>query len=603
MERPDKGRKRRTWRFKLDDSTILEVSAPRGATEKEVRRRGRLMLVLGSLAAALALAAVAVAGHNVNPTSLTFNATEGGANPPTQTFTFSGPAACTGGTISETASWLSLDKSVIADDDVVTGGVQTTVTASVAVAGLLASGSPFTATVTINPTDSQPGSSEPCDSNLTVSVTLNIVAGDTTAPDSRSVVIDDNAAWTNDGSGDVSVDISATDAVGVTRYRLATSQAGLGAAADFAVSPAETSFARSDLAFTLSAGEGLSKEVWARFCDAADNCADASDTIGWDKTAPSITDAGVQSGTAGANGWYVSAVVNRFQVGSDLSGLDAACTAAFPSGNRDVSTGASEGSSVSVSSGPCSDVAGNTNPGINSAIFKIDLTDPSVEITSPADGLTTIATAITVSGTASDTPSGIDTVSVNGGSATLGTGTFTKTNVSLNCGSNTVTALATDVAGRTRSDSITVNRLCFGLQYLQPIDQSTSSPATNVGKYGRVIPVKVILTLLGGGGLSDADLASYGLTLQMGVNGATCSSGAATDSVEAYADAGESAAGTNLFRWDPSSQHWIYNLDTKAPPGMSMTINSCYRLDVYVSDGTNKVKVSTSTYALFKPIK
>ena len=33
-----------------------------------------------------------------------------------------------------------------------------------------------------------------------------------------------------------------------------------------------------------------------------------------------------------------------------------------------------------------------------------------------------------------------------------------------------------------------------------------------------------------------------------------------------------------------------------------MTINSCYRLDVYVSDGTNKVKVSTSTYALFKPV-
>ena len=36
---------------------------------------------------------------------------------------------------------------------------------------------------------------------------------------------------------------------------------------------------------------------------------------------------------------------------------------------------------------------------------------------------------------------------------------------------------------------------------------------------------------------------------------------------------------------------------------MTMAINSCYRLDVYVSDGTNKVKISTSTYALFKPTK
>jgi hypothetical protein len=100
-------------------------------------------------------------------------------------------------------------------------------------------------------------------------------------------VINDSAVWTNDASGNVSVDISAHDAVGITRYRLATSQAGLSTAGDVAVSPAETSFARNDLAFTLSAGEDSAKEVWARFCDAADNCTDASDTIGWDKTPPS----------------------------------------------------------------------------------------------------------------------------------------------------------------------------------------------------------------------------------------------------------------------------------------------------------------------------
>jgi hypothetical protein len=34
-----------------------------------------------------------------------------------------------------------------------------------------------------------------------------------------------------------------------------------------------------------------------------------------------------------------------------------------------------------------------------------------------------------------------------------------------------------------------------------------------------------------------------------------------------------------------------------------MAINSCYRFDVYVHDGTNKVKVSATTYALFKPTK
>jgi hypothetical protein len=59
MERPDKGRKRRTWRFKLDDSTILEVSAPRGVTEKQVRRRGRLTLAFGAFVAALIMSTVA----------------------------------------------------------------------------------------------------------------------------------------------------------------------------------------------------------------------------------------------------------------------------------------------------------------------------------------------------------------------------------------------------------------------------------------------------------------------------------------------------------------------------------------------------------------
>lgn len=58
MARPDDGRKR-TWRFRLNDKTTLEVSAPQGATEKQVRRRGRVSLVLGSLIAALAVAAVA----------------------------------------------------------------------------------------------------------------------------------------------------------------------------------------------------------------------------------------------------------------------------------------------------------------------------------------------------------------------------------------------------------------------------------------------------------------------------------------------------------------------------------------------------------------
>ena len=98
-------------------------------------------------------------------------------------------------------------------------------------------------------------------------------------------------------------------------------------------------------------------------------------------------------------------------------------------------------------------MAGNTNPGISSAEFKIDLTDPSVEITSPANGLTT--TRDLDHGQRNrerhaewDRNCGSDT----GEAATLGSGTFTKSHVALSCGSNTITAQATDEAGRTSTD-------------------------------------------------------------------------------------------------------------------------------------------------------
>jgi hypothetical protein len=58
MARPGKGR-RRAWRFKLNDTATLEVSAPRGATEKQVRRRGRLSLIVGTVVAAATLSAAA----------------------------------------------------------------------------------------------------------------------------------------------------------------------------------------------------------------------------------------------------------------------------------------------------------------------------------------------------------------------------------------------------------------------------------------------------------------------------------------------------------------------------------------------------------------
>jgi hypothetical protein len=333
-----------------------------------------------------------------------------------------------------------------------------------------------------------------------------------------------------------------------------------------------------------------------------------------DKSAPIIeltTD-----DTAAATGW--------FNIASDTGndGIKLTASASDVSGVASLTCTDNSSAFISLTSSPfsdtktlsdgthnvsctASDTLGNTTASGSkkTGVYKVDLTAPSVSISSPGDGTTTIAPSINVSGSASDATSGVGGVKVNGNAAS-GTTSWSYT-LSLACGSNSITATATDVAGNSRSSSpaIGVNRLCFGLQYFQPLDQSTSTATMNVGKYGRVIPVKVSLSLLGGATLDQAALDAYGLTLQMGVNTADCSSGDATDALEAYADAGQSSTGTNLFRWDSIAAQWIYNLDTKAPPGVAMTINKCYRLDVYVSDGTNKVKVSTSTYALFKPVK
>ena len=58
MARPTNVRKR-TWHFRLSEDAILQVSAPTPATEKQVRRRGRWSLILGTLIASVMLVAVA----------------------------------------------------------------------------------------------------------------------------------------------------------------------------------------------------------------------------------------------------------------------------------------------------------------------------------------------------------------------------------------------------------------------------------------------------------------------------------------------------------------------------------------------------------------
>jgi len=92
------------------------------------------------------------------------------------------------------------------------------------------------------------------------------------------------------------------------------------------------------------------------------------------------------------------------------------------------------------------------------------------------------------------------------------------------------------------------------------------------------------------------DPSTVGGDVTIKVVGAACDT-TQDDPVEEYADAGSSNGNTNLFRW--ASDGWIYNLETTA---LGLQVGKCYRLDVYIG-GASAIRASSSTYALFKPVK
>jgi hypothetical protein len=244
--------------------------------------------------------------------------------------------------------------------------------------------------------------------NNTQNIRLNYTAApaDTAPPAGVSISINAGAAWTNSSTGTVTVGLSATDNVGVTRFRLAETQAGLGTAGDVAVSPAEATFSRSGVSFTLTGAQAASKTVWLRVCDAANNCTEASDTIGWDKTAPTVAYTSASPAANGA-GWNNTDVIATFTATDSLSGF-------APLGNltkTDTSTTSGQGSAVTVGSPAFTDLAGNTAAAgaATSVAFKIDKTAPTITFdsqTPAANGAGWNNSDVTVKWNCADTLSG-----------------------------------------------------------------------------------------------------------------------------------------------------------------------------------------------------
>lgn len=369
------------------------------------------------------------------------------------------------------------------------------------------------------------------------SITFEAPPSDTTAP---VVTVTPPAP---DGANEwfvnkpVTVGVSATDASGI-------------ASVNCAPSFTETSSAATSKSGTVSVtAEGTTTVS----CTATDGAIPANTSsavtadVKIDTVAPSITDGGFDSGTAGSNGWYTSAVLNKFSASDATSDL-ADCAANFTK-----SSGTNEGSSVKIASGSCKDNAGNVNTGIESGAYKIDRSDPyGITWTGgPADGTSHYFGSVPSAPTcdASDDVSGLASCAVTGYSSAVG--------------NHTMTATATDNAGRTAIAQRSYTVLAWTLNgFYAPVDKPNT---LNVTKNGSTVPLKFEV-FAGTTELTDTSIVKTFVT------GMTCSSGDPMDAIE------QLATGNTSLRYDWTAGQFVFNWKT---PKQS---NTCWQVKMETQD-------------------
>lgn len=123
-----------------------------------------------------------------------------------------------------------------------------------------------------------------------------------------------------------------------------------------------------------------------------------------------------------------------------------------------------------------------------STTFTVDTVPPTLNITSPAEGLITANATVTVSGTTNDATSTPTTVTVNGSAVTVSSSGAFSTTVTLSEGTNTITIIATDAAGKTT----TVKRTVTLNTKVPKITSVTITP--NPATTGASMVLKVVVT-------------------------------------------------------------------------------------------------------------
>jgi hypothetical protein len=272
-------------------------------------------------------------------------------------------------------------------------------------------------------------------------------------------------------------------------------------------------------------------------------------TVKLDKTGPSAALSVI--GTLGNNNWYVSNVTIT-TAGSDSISNPTTCT---PDQSQTTDTASA------TFNGSCTNSAGLSTSAA-AVTIKRDATKPTLT-PSVSPNPVTLNGSATSSAEASDNLSGIASQSCTALSlASVGTKT-------LNC-------TATDNAGNTNSAPVTysviyaVGGLCLGSpghQILQPINADGSSvfngKSTSPAKF-RVCDANGVS--IGTPGV----VASFSIYQIIG--------GTITPPNEDVA----STTPDTAFRWDPSAQQWIFNINNKSYPS-----NQTYFFRISLNDGTS----------------
>jgi len=274
-------------------------------------------------------------------------------------------------------------------------------------------------------------------------------------------------------------------------------------------------------------------------------------TIKRDATPPTIAFGSLTPG-ANANGWNNTDVVVSFNGSDTLSGITSCSTPV---------TLSSEGAGQSAA-GTCADKAGNVSALATASGINIDKTVPTL-ISSVSPNPALLNGSATASTGATDSLSGI---------ASQGCGALDTSNV----GSKTVTCTATDNAGNTASQAVAYSvqyasaGTCYGAPghaILQPINADGSS----VFKWKSTVPAKFRVCDATGYSIGTPGVVSSFKLIQK-------AAGTATDVDEAVDSTTPDAA----FRWDSTSQQWIFNMSTKS---LSASLTYYYRITL--NDGTN----------------